>query len=196
MSNPSSISAKLNRLQVMQQFVESLDADDFDLLLRVVDCRRRMGAGCQPSYEEVIGVWASLIAGIKAYRNRIGTDKAGLADSKAILEQASFAIAPVLALPSTEPTTANDHHTVKWPPESPFPVPTFVLSLMEVQYAQSGKTIEAIKAFRNRTGCGLKEAKELVQCWQYEHGHLASKPDFYPGPIATAPYVGFLSTYP
>ena len=44
------------------------------------------------------------------------------------------------------------------------------------QPAAEGRKIEAIKIYREETGCSLKEAKDAVEAWQRAEGITASGP--------------------
>ena len=61
-------------------------------------------------------------------------------------------------------TSSDSGQQVEPPPESDS-LETRVLALME-----SGKKIEAIKLYRQQTGCGLKQAKDVVEALATERG--------------------------
>jgi ribosomal protein L7/L12 len=90
------------------------------------------------------------IEAIERYREQTG---AGLADAKAVVE----------AMERGEPP----------PPGREAPAPDDVDSdLWEL--LKQGQKIAAIKRYRERTGCGLREAKEAVEAMAREHGIVAT----------------------
>jgi ribosomal protein L7/L12 len=91
------------------------------------------------------------IAAIKAYRERTGLG----------LKEAKDAVEALAAQPAREPNLAN--LSANGPDDE-------VLTLI-----RSGKKIAAIKAYREQTGVGLKDAKDAVEALAAEHG-IAPRP--------------------
>ena len=81
------------------------------------------------------------------HNNPVGTDRCQNCGSW--MEQAVPS-----ALAGQEPRTASDERV----PQQPDSLEGQILLLM-----QAGKKIEAIKLYRQETGCGLKEAKDAVE---------------------------------
>lgn len=48
-----------------------------------------------------------------------------------------------------------------------------VLTPEEIAFLDGRREIQAIKSYRNRTGCGLKEAKDAIDTWVYARGAKA-----------------------
>ncbi len=93
------------------------------------------------------------IAAIKLYRERIGC---GLAEAKAAVEQIGRGETPIDEA-AREAPVVND-------------LDKQVLELMI-----AGQKIAAIKLVRERTGCGLKDAKDAVETLGARHGIVTAR---------------------
>jgi ribosomal protein L7/L12 len=102
------------------------------------------------SLEQTVRYWlgrGSKIEAIKAYRQATGV---GLKEAKDAVE----------AFERGEPLLLSDEPAA--PPQSPQGLNEQVRLLL-----QQGNKIEAIKVYREATGCGLKEAKDAVEAIEY-----------------------------
>jgi ribosomal protein L7/L12 len=118
------------------------------------------------SLEQTVSYWlerGNKIEAIKAYRQATGT---GLKEAKDAVE--AFEAGGTLALETGAQTQ---------------PVPQDLQAQID-ELLRSGNKIEAIKIYREATGCGLKEAKDVVEA--FEQGSPLTMPETSPAEPSSA----------